>query len=291
MRKKSVSKERKTTGLETDTSALLANHPCYSETAHMKFGRVHIPVAPKCNIACRFCERKVAQYYHTSRPGVAYTIVKPEDAVAYVKKAIKEESMIRVAGIAGPGDPLYNEETFEALRLIRREFPRLQLCICTNGLLLPEKLDSLLKAGVSSITVTVNAVDPRIGMKINNRIRLGNKTIKGIEAAKTFSRNQLLGIKKAIESGAVVKVNTVLIPDVNLEHIVEIAKRMRKLKVPLMNIMPLIPAGKLKKSRRPTCEELKEARENAERYVPQFRACRQCRADACGIPGKNRIIP
>lgn len=267
--------------------AIAKFHPCYDERAHKRYGRVHIPVAPKCNIACGFCDRKVSQYYHTSRPGVAGKIVKPSQAIKYVRDAVAREPATRVIGIAGPGDPLYNEETFETFRLLQKEFPGQSLCVCTNGLLLPERLGDLLDAGVRSITVTVNAVDPAIGAKINSRIRYKGRLVRGVDAAKLLHKNQLDGIKKAVDSGALVKVNTILIPEINMGHIPAIARKMKSLGVPIMNIMPLIPCGRFKRMQRPTCEQLQAARDEAEKFIPQFRACRQCRADACGVPGKG----
>ena len=34
------------------------NHPCYSEKAHHYFARMHVAVAPACNIQCHYCNRK-----------------------------------------------------------------------------------------------------------------------------------------------------------------------------------------------------------------------------------------
>ena len=39
----------------------------------------------------------------------------------------------------------------------------------------------------------------------------------------------------------------------------------------------------------PGCFQLNEAREAAEKYLPVFRHCQHCRADACGIPGKGDL--
>jgi nitrogen fixation protein NifB len=62
-------------------------------------------------------------------------------------------SVIKVVGIAGPGDPLANDETFEAFLLIKAEFPHLIKCLSTNGLLLPEKIELLQQIGLKSLTV------------------------------------------------------------------------------------------------------------------------------------------
>ena len=33
------------------------NHPCYSEEAHHHYARMHVAVAPACNIQCNNCNR------------------------------------------------------------------------------------------------------------------------------------------------------------------------------------------------------------------------------------------
>ena len=37
---------------------IMRGHPCFDEQAHERVGRVHLPVAPRCNIQCFFCERR-----------------------------------------------------------------------------------------------------------------------------------------------------------------------------------------------------------------------------------------
>ena len=45
------------------------DHPCYSEDAHHYFARMHVAVAPACNIQCNYCNRKF-DCANESRPGV-----------------------------------------------------------------------------------------------------------------------------------------------------------------------------------------------------------------------------
>ena len=45
------------------------NHPCYSEEAHHHYARMHVAVAPACNIQCNYCNRKY-DCANESRPGV-----------------------------------------------------------------------------------------------------------------------------------------------------------------------------------------------------------------------------
>ncbi|WP_440956604.1 nitrogenase cofactor biosynthesis protein NifB [Methanosarcina sp. Mfa9] len=260
----------------------IAEHPCYDKKAQHKYGRIHLAVAPKCNIQCNFCVREF-DCVNESRPGVTSKVLSPEEALEKTKLVLKEYPFIKVVAVAGPGDPLANDETFEAFELIRKEFPDITLCMSTNGLMLPEKIQDMLRVGVSTLTVTVNAIDPEIQAQIVDHIVYHGKVYKGVEAAEIQIKNQLDGIKAAVEAGIVLKVNTVLVPGVNDKHVVDIAKKLNELGVYIMNIMPLICQGAFADKEPPTAEERKEAQASCEPYVMQMRHCRQCRADAYGL--------
>jgi nitrogen fixation protein NifB len=115
-------------------------HPCFGGD-HSKAGRIHLPVAPGCNIKCGFCERKF-DCANESRPGVTSRVLTPDQAVERVR-LVKEHMelqggpQLKVVGIAGPGDPLANPKTFETFEKVRAAFPEMSLCLSTNGLRLP----------------------------------------------------------------------------------------------------------------------------------------------------------
>jgi len=259
-------------------------HPCFNEKMHDKVGRAHVPIAPKCNIACNFCTRSLNT--EEDRPGVASCVMKPDAAIEHVKEVTKE-GPIAVVGVAGPGDALANEETFEFFEKLAKEKPDLIKCMSTNGLLLPRYADKIAELGVNSVTVTVNAVDPEIGKEIYSFVALDGKVYKGKEAAEILLKNQLEGIEKLTNNGVIVKVNSVLIPGLNDEHIVDIAKEVKARGASIMNVLPLIPLNKMKDYERPGCEMMEKVRDEVEEIIPVFRACTQCRADAYGIPGKH----
>lgn len=269
---------------ESKFAHLTKVHPCFNEKMHDKVGRIHVPIAPKCNIQCGFCTRELNKC--EMRPGVASRVMTVEDAVKHVEKVTKEMP-IAVVGVAGPGDALFNQATFDFFREMDKKFPQLIKCISTNGLLLPEKADELAEIHINSVTVTVNAVDPEIGKQIYSNVFYNGKLYEGEEAFKILSKNQLEGIKMIAEKGIIVKVNSVLIPGVNDKHIVEIARKVKEQGASLMNIIPLIPLYKFKDTPRPGCAELSEVRDAVEEIIPVFRACTQCRADAYGVPGKE----
>lgn len=260
----------------------IAEHPCYDRKAQHKYGRIHLAVAPSCNIQCNFCVREF-DCVNESRPGVTSKVLIPQEALEKTRQIITDYPFIKVVGIAGPGDPLANNETFETFELIKKEFPELTLCMSTNGLLLPEKLEDILRVGVSTLTVTINAIDPEIQAKIVDHIIYHGKIYRGVEGAEIQIKNQLEGVKAAVKAGLVVKVNTVLIPGINDKHVIEIAKKLYELGVYIMNIMPLINQGAFANLEPPTAEERKAVQQACEPYVLQMRHCRQCRADAYGL--------
>ena len=85
----------------------LARHPCFNEDSKHRYGRIHLPVAPKCNIKCNYCDRKY-DCVNESRPGVASAILTPTQALRYLERVREKLPNLAVVGIAGPGDPLAN---------------------------------------------------------------------------------------------------------------------------------------------------------------------------------------
>jgi nitrogen fixation protein NifB len=194
---------------------------------------------------------------------------------------------IKVVAVAGPGEPLYNKETFETFRLVRAEFPHVMLCTSSNGLLLPDLIDDIDELGIGTITVTLNAVDPEIGKNIYTFVRYKGIRYTGIEAAEVLLKNQLEGIREAVKRKILVKVNTVYIPTVNDKHIVDVARRIGEMGVYIQNIMPLIPQYKFAKITPPTPQEKRAMQDACRPYVKQMTHCRHCRSDAIGILGKD----
>lgn len=274
-----------------DMKNRIQGHPCFGGNHH-KNGRMHLAVAPKCNIKCGYCTRK-HDCANESRPGVTSRLLTPDEALAKVREVMASPvvgPIIKVIGIAGPGDPLANEETFETFGRIKQEFPDLMLCMSTNGLLLPESIDRLHELGLHSLTVTINAVDPEVGAQIYSSISYHGKAYRGAEGAKILIDNQFEGLRRAAELGLTIKVNSVLIPGVNEGQIPLIARRVKELGAFVMNIMPLIPQADFAHLEQPSAEVLNEVRKANEAIIGQFAHCKQCRADAIGLIGKDVTI-
>lgn len=267
----------------------LARHPCYSKDAHHEFARMHVPVAPSCNIQCNYCNRKF-DCCNESRPGVTSEVLSPEQAaekIRYVKSKIPNLSVV---GIAGPGDPLANEETFRTLELVAKEDPELTLCVSTNGLALPDNAQRLYDLGVRFITVTMNACDPEIGAKVYGSVIWKGKAMKGREAAEILIARQTEGIERCAALGMLVKVNIVMVPGVNDEHIPDLVKYVKARGAYIVNILPLIPVEgtPFENMRAPTPQERKEMMDRCSLDARMMRHCRQCRADAIGLLDQDR---
>ena len=261
-------------------------HPCYSESAHSRYGRIHLPVARSCNMGCRYCERVMGgPSYHSYRPAVCDRILSSSEAYDLVQRHAADD-WLKVIGIAGPGEPLFNEETFQTLRLLGPSFPDHILCLSTNGLLLPQYAKTLHDLGVSTITVTVNTLRPSTAEKIYDFVIVDGGVLRGPAAARVITTNQMDGIRLASDLGIKVKVNTILMPGINQDEVGEIARLSRESGACIQNITPLIPLGEMRHVGIPTCQDLIRAREQGGLHIGQFRLCRQCRADSIGIPGK-----
>ncbi len=115
---------------------VMHRHPCFDGEAHDRVGRVHLPVAPRCNIQCNFCERRLCANVATQHPGWTAKVLAVEEAVALVQSIMSSRTAEDfVVGVAGPGDPLANEETFQALSLIQHRYPSILKCRLLNALL------------------------------------------------------------------------------------------------------------------------------------------------------------
>ncbi len=266
----------------------LQDHPCFNAQSRHRFGRVHLPVAPRCNIQCKFCNRRF-DCVNESRPGVTSAVLTPAQAMVYLETVTTRLDNIRVVGIAGPGDPFANAaETLETCRRVRARYPEMILCLATNGLNLAPYVDELAELNVSHVTVTVNAVDPGVCAGIYAWMRVGKRVLRAEAGARVLLERQLDAIAALKARGITVKINSIIIPWVNDLHIPEVARRMGELKVDLFNAMPYYPSpgSALEHLEEPSAAKVATIREAAEAFVPQMRHCTRCRADAVGLLGE-----
>lgn len=266
-----------------------SQHPCFNPDAH-QYARIHLPVAPKCNISCNYCSRRF-DCANESRPGVTSQLLTPSEAFDTYKNAKAKLPNLKVVGIAGPGDALANwEETKLTLQMIREFDPEVTFCLSTNGLMLPYYGKDLIELGVTHITITINAVDPAIGAKVYKKVNYKGETYSGVQAAEILINNQFNGLAFMTHHGIVCKVNIVMIKDVNEKQIRGIVSKAESHGAFMTNIMKMIPVpGSIFESLESVSQDqLNLTRKTCEGTLKQMYHCKQCRADAVGLLGQDQ---
>ncbi|MDR2820123.1 MAG: radical SAM protein [Desulfovibrio sp.] len=268
------------------------SHPCFSASACGTSARIHLPVAPDCNIQCNYCVRSF-DCPNESRPGVTTKILSPREALERFVRVKAEMPNLTVAGIAGPGDALANfAETAQTLRLVREADPDITFCLSTNGLLLPLYAPQLIELDVSHVTITINAVDPAIGAKIYKHVSYLGTRYRAEAGAAVLLSNQLAGLKLLADGGVVCKVNIVLIKGVNDAHVENVVLKVKSLGASIVNIMQMIPVrgSAFENFTLVSNREHMALRKRCEVHLPQMYHCQQCRADAVGLLGDDQSI-
>ncbi len=270
------------------------DHPCYSEDAHHFFARMHVAVAPACNIQCNYCHRKY-DCANESRPGVVSERLTPEQAARKVAAVAAQLPQLSVVGIAGPGDALADaRRTFETCARVAEVLPDVRLCLSTNGLALPDHVETIRAHGIDHVTITINAIDPEVAERIYAWVAWGGKRLTGRPAAELLLERQWAGLDALVAAGVLVKVNSVMIPGINDDHLPVVNAEVKRRGAFLHNIMPLISAPEhgthfgLTGQRGPTPGELKGLQDRIGGDGRLMKHCRQCRADAVGLLGEDR---
>ncbi|OAV75359.1 molybdenum cofactor biosynthesis protein A [Bacteroidales bacterium Barb7] len=270
----------------------ISKHPCFNAEAKHQYARVHLPVAPKCNIQCNYCNRKY-DCSNESRPGVTSTVLSPMQSVHYLKALTSTIPNISVIGIAGPGDPFANpEETLSTMKMVKQAFPDKIFCLSTNGLDLAPYIDELAEIGVSHVTITINSLRPETLANMYRWVRFNRRVYRGEAAGKVLLEQQLGNIIKLKEKGITVKINTVVCPGINDDEVEEVAQKVASLGADTMNCIPLYPTENtefalLPEPSKPMMKGIKAA---ISKHIQPMAHCARCRADAAGLLGHDNTV-
>ena len=99
---------------------------------------------------------------------------------------------------------------------------------------------------------------------------------------------QAEAIRALKQRGITVKINTIIIPGVNDEHVPEVARRVAELGADIANCVPLYPVAgtALGRVEPPRPERVAAIRAEVARHLPIMEHCTRCRADAVGLLGE-----
>jgi nitrogen fixation protein NifB len=214
----------------------------------------------------------------------------PDAAIIRTKIEVERNPKLRIIGISGPGEPLANPETFETLEMIRKDFESIAICLSTNGTLLADNVKWLRELNVETVTVSMSTTSVPAASRIYEWGRIQGRTLMGEEMASRIVESQLRGITNASKAGIYVKVNSILIPAINMLDIIPLARKIALAGASIQNIVPLVPNDRLSSFRAPTESELLRIRKEASEFIRQLSFCKQCRSDVAGIPGCDRIL-
>jgi nitrogen fixation protein NifB len=227
------------------------------KTFNAWFEGMSIPVAPACNMMCNFCSKDSDCVCNGNSPQYISKPMTPRQGVNFAINSTNKNHRIKILKICGPGEPLFNHQTFEVLRRLNNELPDFIYSISTNGLLLKEKAEELLKLNVKLVEVSINAAFNNSSEKLYSRILRGDKIISGFPMlSEDLLSAQIEGIRACVEKGIAVKVNSIYFPGINEKDLYFIAELINKIGVRAMCIISCIANGKLRGLRTPTMSEL-----------------------------------
>ena len=184
---------------------------------------LRISVTDKCNLRCRYCmpEEGVCKKDH------AQMLTEDEIIQAVEAAAALGITKIRITG----GEPLVKKNIVSICRRAAKVEGIKEVCLTTNGILLPQLAKPLKEAGVKRLNLSLDTLNPD---KYAYITRIGKM--------KTFRA----GLDAAFEAGfEKIKINAVLIGGFNDDEIEEMAKL--TLEYPLdmrfIELMPMYDSG------------------------------------------------
>ena len=192
-----------------------------------RFGReityLRISVTELCNLRCRYCmpEDGVCKKTHEE--------MLTEDEIIMAVRAAASLG-IRKLRITG-GEPLIKKNIVSICQRAAAVPGIQEVCITTNGTLLPELAKPLRDAGVSRVNISLDTLDPE-KFRYISRVGELDKAVAGIRAALDA------GFDK-------VKLNTVLIGGFNDDEIPALAELTRRYPIDLrfIELMPMYDSG------------------------------------------------
>jgi len=199
-------------------------------------GCIHLPVAARANIRRRFGEPE--------NPGRALGV---QDVLQWLERVLADTASglaLSAAVISGPGEPLADPgPVLETLRGVHGKHPELALSLVTNGLCAQDAdifalAVELAEAGLSKVTLLVDAVDPGLAAQIYAWIRPGKRTVPLPEASVLLVDAQARAIRAFREAGLLVCARMTLFPGINENHVEMVASVVAALGADLLDLSP-----------------------------------------------------
>jgi cyclic pyranopterin phosphate synthase len=177
-----------------------------------KLGRplsdLRVSVTDRCNFRCRYCmPREKFGKEHAFLPRADLLSF---EEIARLVKALPEVRKVRLTG----GEPLLRKELPELVALLARPGGP-TLALTTNGVLLPKLAKALKQAGLSRLTVSLDALDDGVFAQVTDADYRASDVLAGIDSAVAAGFTSL-------------KINCVVRRGLNEGEILPLARRFHK---------------------------------------------------------------
>ena len=184
-----------------------------------KIDYIRISVTDRCNLRCRYC-----------MPEEGIDLMRHEDILTYqeILKIAETGARlgIRRVKVTG-GEPLVRKGVSQLIRELNAIEGMEDVTLTTNGLLLGDMAPELAEAGLSSVNVSLDTLDPERFSRITRRDRFAD-VMKGIESA--------------VRSGLKVKINCAVMEHLSREDVLAFAEYSVKSGIPV-RFIEMMPIG------------------------------------------------
>ena len=178
---------------------------------------LRVSITDKCNLRCRYCMPEGVDRLPMS------DLLTLEEIRAVCRQAsFLGIDRIKITG----GEPLVRRGVVELVTMLR-ELPGIrQITMTSNGVLLPEFLPDLVRAGLDGINISLDTLDRENYVRITGRDHL-DQVMEGMEMA--------------LASGIRVKMNSVLMKGLNDREWLDLISmaRTKKMDVRIIEMMPI----------------------------------------------------
>lgn len=256
-------------------------HSCFNTSGKcVVSARIHIPIARACGLQCFYCGHKNDGNLcnSDSRPGSSpFAIDTKEQMVLYLETKFKQYPNCKIIGVSGPGEPFDNKDKMSILlEVMEAHFNNKLLCVCTNGSNYDAFVD-ICNSGnkyLRYITVTVNTLNPLVATQI-----YGGLT--SICQAEKFINSQLNIIAEAKSRGITVKVNSILLPNINQDSIESMYNTLSTYHIDCFNLMRLHNYTVCDKD---YCNQFDILyKKLSDSGHPMLNKCYYCASNSCGV--------
>ena len=179
---------------------------------------LRISVTDRCNFRCRYC-----MPVEVFGPGYAFM---PKEELLSFEEIVTLTTALAPLGVGKirltGGEPLLRRGLDDLIAMLAAVEGVKDIAITTNGILLAHHAEALALAGLSRVTVSLDALDPVIFAKMNGVGAKVERVLAGISSAQAF--------------GLPVKVNAVIQRGVNEGEILPLARWARSVGVDLRYI-------------------------------------------------------